>query len=398
VDEVEFGRYRLLGLIGEGAMGQVFRARDTLIPRDVAIKVLAGELATQPGYRERFRREAFTAAQLTEPHIIPIYDTGDIDGRLYLVMPIIDGIDMARLLHRDGPMSSQLVVRVIDQLASALDAAHAQGLVHRDVKPSNTLITGTLGREFAYLIDFGIAHDSAATKLTRTGSILGTLAYMAPERFTTGKADARGDIYALGCVLHECLTGSHPFPGNSMEQQVAGHLTADPPRPSRQRPGIPTGFDDIIARSMAKNPDDRYQRAHELAVAAERVLAEAVLATRPEPAPAAEPINFRQPANPDWAPPRARPEPPILDAQAQLPTQPAGPHPPMVPPGAPESPRRRTIVLAFAILAIGVAICAVGYLFAIGFLFTIGEVVIIVAIAVALYAAISRVRGIPDRD
>ena len=283
MDEVEFGRYRLLGLIGEGAMGQVFRARDTLIPRDVAIKILPSELATQPGYRDRFRREAFTAAQLTEPHVIPIYDTGDVDGRLFLVMPIIDGIDLARLLDRDGPMSSQLAVRVIDQLASALDAAHAQGLVHRDVKPSNTLLTGARGREFAYLIDFGIVHDSAATTLTRTGAILGTLAYMAPERFTTGKADARGDIYALGCVLHECLTGSHPFPGGSMEQQVAGHLTADPPRPSRQRPGIPTGFDDVIARSMAKKPDDRYQSAHELAVAAERVLAEAVLATRPEP-------------------------------------------------------------------------------------------------------------------
>jgi serine/threonine-protein kinase len=212
MDEVEFGRYRLLGLIGEGGMGQVYRARDSMIPRDVAVKILPADLASQPGYQERFRREAHTAAQLAEPHVIPIFDTGEIDGRLFLVMPIVKGIDLASMLHRDGPMNTSRAVRIIEQLASALDAAHAQGLVHRDVKPSNALITGTAGRDFAYLIDFGIVHDSAATKLTRTGSVIGTLAYMSPERFSTGKADARADIYALGCVLYECLTGSQPFP------------------------------------------------------------------------------------------------------------------------------------------------------------------------------------------
>lgn len=297
MDEVEFGRYRLLGLIGEGAMGQVFKARDTVIGRDVAIKLLPTELAIEPGYRERFRREAYTAAQLTEPHVIPIFDTGEIDGRLYLVMPIIDGVDVASVLHRNGPMSPKLAVRVIEQLAGALDAAHAHGLVHRDVKPSNALMTGPTGREFVYLIDFGIAHDSTATKLTRTGSVLGTLAYMAPERFTAGKADARADIYALGCVLHECLTGSQPFPGDSMEQQIAGHLTLDPPRPSEQRPGIPTGFDDIIVRSMAKNPDDRYQSAQDLAVAAEQAL---TVDQTGRAAPA--PITLGQPTHQTWVP------------------------------------------------------------------------------------------------
>jgi serine/threonine protein kinase len=376
MDEVEFGRYRLLGLIGEGGMGQVFRARDTEIGRHVAIKVLPTDLASQPGYRERFRREAHTAAQLTEPHVIPIFDTGEIDGRLYLVMPIIDGIDVASLLNRDGPMRPQLAVRVIGQLASALDAAHAQGLVHRDVKPSNALITGTAGREFVYLIDFGITHDSAATKLTRTGSILGTLAYMAPERFTSGKADARADIYALGCVLHECLTGSQPFPGDSMEQQVAGHLTVDPPRPSGLRPGIPTGFDDVIARAMAKNPDDRYQNAQDLVEAAEQVL------TQPIPAS----LTMRQPAHPTWPPTHASTAaPPTLDANAQPPTQLAGPHQPAKPSAAPTSPRRRNLVPASTGIGVGVALVAVGFSVGINLLFTLGALVTIVAVVVLLF-------------
>src|SRR5262249_33668340 len=151
---------------------------------------------------------------LAEPHIIPIYDTGEIDGRLYLVMPVVEGVDVHGLLRRDGPMSPQRAVHVVEQLAAALDAAHAVGLVHRDVKPSNALVTG---RDFVYLIAFGIAHDSAATKLTRTGTIVGSWAYMAPERFTSGTSDARADVYALACVLYECLTGVQPYPGDSLE-------------------------------------------------------------------------------------------------------------------------------------------------------------------------------------
>ncbi len=269
MDGVAFGRYRLLSLIGEGGMGRVYRAHDTALGRDVAIKVLPAELATRPGYEQRFRREAQTAAKLTEPHIIPIHDTGEFDGQLYLVMPIVDGIELGELLERDGPMSPQRAVHIVDQLAAALDAAHAAGLVHRDIKPSNALITA---RDFAYLIDFGIAHDSTATKLTSTGMFLGTLYYMAPERFMAGRADFRSDVYALACVLHECLTGTTPFPGDSMEQQIAGHLTLDPPTPSTQRRGIPAAFDAVIERGMAKSPDERYQSANELATAARRAL------------------------------------------------------------------------------------------------------------------------------
>ncbi len=269
MDEVAFGRYRLIALIGEGGMGKVYRAYDTVIGRDVAIKVLPTELSAAAGYQERFRREAHVAARLTEPHIIPIFDTGEVDGQLYLVMPIIDGTDLQGLLRRDGAMSPQRAVHVITQLAAALQAAHHVGLVHRDIKPSNALVTGD---DFVYLIDFGIAHDAAATKLTSTGMMVGTWAYMAPERFTTGNADIRADVYALACVLFECLTGAQPFAGDSMEQQVAGHLTLPPPRPSDLNPAVPAGLDEVIAKGMAKNPDERYGSARELATAAQQAL------------------------------------------------------------------------------------------------------------------------------
>jgi predicted ATPase/serine/threonine protein kinase/DNA-binding CsgD family transcriptional regulator len=282
VDEVAFGRYRLIELIGEGGMGKVYKAHDDTMGRDVAIKVLSPELAQESGYEPRFRREASAAARLTEPHIIPIFEAGEIDGRLYLVMPIIDGVDVQTLLQRDGPLSPQRAVQVIEQLAAALNAAHAAGLVHRDVKPSNALLAED---DFAYLIDFGIAHDAKAPRLTNTGMMIGTLAYMAPERFTTGTADARSDVYALACVLYECLIGVTPYPGDSMEQQIAGHMTLDPPRPSAHRPELPRGFDAVIAAGMAKEPGERYQTARELAGAARRALTEALTSgQKPRPA------------------------------------------------------------------------------------------------------------------
>jgi serine/threonine-protein kinase len=269
VDDMTFGRYRLLSVIGQGGMGTVYKAHDTVIDRDVAVKVLPTELGAEPGYRERFRREAHTAARLAQPHIIPIYDTGEIDGRLYLVMPIVDGVDVHGLLQRDGPMSPQRAVHIIEQLAEALHAAHTVGLVHRDVKPSNALVTG---HDFVYLIDFGLVHDTAATKLTRTGAIMGSWAYMAPERFDTTTYDASADIYALACVLHECLTGAQPYPGDSLQQQFTGHFSLDPPRPSDLNPTIPAGFDAVIARGMAKDPHQRYPSAQDLAADARRAL------------------------------------------------------------------------------------------------------------------------------
>lgn len=336
MDEVAFGRYRLLSLIGEGGMGKVYKAHDTVIDRDVAIKVLPTELGAEPGYRDRFRREARIAARLSEPHIIPVHDTGEIDGRLYLVMPVIDGVDLQALLKRDGPMSPQRAVDVIEQLAAALDAAHAAGLVHRDVKPSNALLTG---RDFVYLIDFGIAHDSTASKLTRTGMVVGSWAYMAPERFTTGSADASGDIYALACVLHECLTGAQPYPGDSLEQQYGGHVYASPPRPSILNPDVPAGFDDVIAAGMAKEPAQRYATAHDLAAAARHALVTTPSRDRRRTPTMLDPTQFA--VRPAQDPTQFAVRPAVLDPTRPAPGLTQRDHQvPPLPPAAP-SPRGR---------------------------------------------------------
>ena len=347
MEEVAFGRYRLLSVIGEGGMGTVYKAHDTVIGRDVAIKVLPTELGAQPGYRERFRREAHIAARLTEPHIIPIHDTGEVEGQLYLVMPVIEGIDIHSLLRRDGSMSPSRAVNLIEQLAAALDAAHTHGLVHRDIKPSNALVTA---HDFVYLIDFGIVHDAAATaaaatKLTRTGMIVGTWAYMAPERFTTGTADARADIYALACVLYECLTGATPYPGDSVEQQIAGHLTLEPPKPSTLDPAIASGFDEVIAVGMAKNPDQRYQRARELASAARHALTTTPRAHTPYSAP-----TLADPTQPALGPTPVhdRLTPPTTPAPAPVRQQGANPaatqqRPPGWSPVAPPQPADRRL-------------------------------------------------------
>ncbi|WP_067666994.1 serine/threonine-protein kinase [Nocardia miyunensis] len=266
-----FGRYQLQELIGEGGMGQVWRAYDTVTDRIVAIKVLPEHCASDPNFRERFRREAHDTARLREPHVIPIHGYGEIDGRFYLDMRLIDGIDLRTLLKRDGAMQPKTAVAVIAQAASALDAAHEQGLVHRDVKPSNLLVNDS---GFVYLIDFGICRSAEDPRLTRTSTMIGTLAYMAPERFTDDVVDGRSDVYALTCVLCECLTGTPPYPGTSAEQQIAAHLTAEPPAPSLRRSDLPGGFDHVVARGLAKSPDDRYSTAGELAVAAGTALAD----------------------------------------------------------------------------------------------------------------------------
>jgi serine/threonine-protein kinase len=289
VDGTPFGRYRLVRVLGRGGMGEVWQAYDTTMNRVVALKVLPANLADDDTYQRRFRREAQMAAGLDEPHIVPIHDFGEIDGRLYVTMRLIEGKTVHELLQ-DGPLSPQRSVAIVEQIAAALNAAHRVGLVHRDVKPSNILVTE---EDFAYLIDFGIARTAGATKLTSTGSTIGTLAYMAPERLSTDNSDARADIYALTCVLHECLTGVQPFPGDSMERQVAGHLSLPPPRPSTLRPGVPPGMDQVIATGMAKNPDNRYATTRDLAAAARAAL------TAPAP-----PAAHDQPtAAGSWPPP-----------------------------------------------------------------------------------------------
>ncbi|WP_156746743.1 serine/threonine-protein kinase, partial [Mycobacterium sp. E2733] len=193
MDGTPFGRYRLVELLGRGGMGEVWRAYDTTMDRVVALKLLLANVAEDPAYVERFRREAHAAASLDEPHVIPIYDFGEIDGRLYVTMRLIAGRDLHDLLA-EGPLEPARAIAIIDQIASALNAAHRIGLIHRDVKPSNILVAED---DFAYLIDFGIARAAGETGLTSTGAAIGTWAYMSPERLNTGQADARADIYAL---------------------------------------------------------------------------------------------------------------------------------------------------------------------------------------------------------
>ncbi|WP_077082219.1 serine/threonine-protein kinase PknH/PknJ [Mycobacterium numidiamassiliense] len=268
MDGTPFGRYRLIELLGRGGMGEVWRAHDTATNRTVAIKLLPPQLAQDHTFVQRFRREAEAAAQLNSPHIIPIHDYGEIDGRLFVNMRLIEGRDLHEILA-DGPLEPARAVRIIEQIAKALNAAHKIGLVHRDVKPSNILLDED---DFAYLIDFGIARGADETRLTGTGSIIGSWHYMSPERMRAGEVDARSDVYALACVLYECLTAATPFPGDSAEQQITAHLMAPPPRPSISHPTVPATLDTVIAIGMAKDPDQRYPTTAELATAAQRAM------------------------------------------------------------------------------------------------------------------------------
>jgi len=269
VDATPFGRYQLQELIGRGGMGEVYRAYDTRTDRVVALKVLPANLAQDETFQQRFRRESQAAAGLNDPHVVPIHGFGEIDGRLYLDMRLIEGRNLGTMLaDGEAPLDPAFAVSIVEQVAMALDAAHAAGLIHRDVKPSNFLIAE---HDFVYLIDFGLARSAGDPGLTTAGSTLGTLAYMAPERFSGGQLDHRVDIYALTCVLYECLTGARPYPAETLEQQIAGHVTGPIPRPSDTDPRL-AAFDKVIARGMAKKPDARYQSAGELAAAARRAL------------------------------------------------------------------------------------------------------------------------------
>src|SRR6202012_4624450 len=260
-----FGPYRLQRLLGRGGMGSVYEAYHTTKEWTVAIKLIAEDFRKDPVSRERMKREARIAGRLQEPHVVPIHDYGEIDGQLFLEMHLIEGIDLDTLLKRYGPRTPPRAVAIISQIASALDAAHTAGVMHRDVKPPNILVTRD---DFAYLVDFGIASATTDEKLTQLGTAVGTWKYMAPERFSNDEVTYRADIYSLACVLHECLTGAPPYKSDSATTLVTAHLMEPIPQPSTARPGIPRGFDGVIAKGMAKKPEDRYASAGDLALAA----------------------------------------------------------------------------------------------------------------------------------
>jgi tRNA A-37 threonylcarbamoyl transferase component Bud32 len=263
-----FGKYNIISLRGKGGMGEVYEAYDTDKKRTVALKILADALSNDETFRTRFQRESHAAAILQEPHVIPIHDWGEIDGRLYIDMRLVQGQTLDELIAK-GPLEPSRAVAIIGQIGAALDAAHAEGLMHRDIKPHNVIVTEA---DFAYLVDFGIAETGGNTRLTTAGTPIGTVNYMAPERFTEQKATPAVDVYALACVLYESLTGDSPFARDSLENLVAAHLASPPPRPSVTNSRVPAKFDAVIARGMAKNADDRYGTAGGLVRAAQQAM------------------------------------------------------------------------------------------------------------------------------
>lgn len=282
-----FGPYRLERLLGRGGMGEVHEAYDTVRGRNVALKLLAVHLSDDETFTARFRREARIAARLNDPHIVPIHDSGEIDGRLYLDMRLILGEDLGALLAREGKLDPDRATTIIEQVASALDTAHEDGLVHRDVKPSNILMTaGRPGRpEFVYLCDFGIARSvtpSPHSAVTATGATLGTLHYMAPERFLGVAIDHRVDIYALACMFYECLTGRRPFEGEEMVALMHGHVYRPVPLPSASEPSLPRSLDDVVRNGMAKDARNRFTTAGAFAAAARLALTVPVSYASPE--------------------------------------------------------------------------------------------------------------------
>lgn len=312
-----FGPYELRTLIGVGGMGEVYRAYDTVKERMVAVKVLRAEMAADESYQLRFRRESRVAARLQEPHVIPVHDFGDIDGTLFIDMRLVDGASLADELRANGPLDPKRAASIITQVAAALDAAHADKLVHRDIKPENVLLTPD---DFAYLVDFGIAHSGGDASLTSTGLIIGSCAYMAAERFTGGQVGPAADIYSLTCLLYESLTGRTPFEtGGELRQLMSAHMFSRPPRPSAMRRGITRAFDEVVARGMAKKPSDRYATAGDLAKAT-TAAAGSALPPRPAPAVTSLPNGTRQFSamyeNPSgtgyapYAPPAHAPTPP----------------------------------------------------------------------------------------
>jgi serine/threonine kinase PknH len=264
-----FGHYRLRRLLGRGGFGEVYEAEDTVMDRMVAVKLLAPAYSQNKAFRERLYREARAAGRLHDPHVVPIHQCGEIDGQLYIDMRLIKGTDLQAVLARRGALTPALAVAIVRQIASALDAAHADQMVHRDVKPGNILLTDD---DFACLVDFGLANAATDAKLTSSGTTIGTFAYMAPERLSNAEVSHRADIYALACVLYECLTGSPPYPTGDLPALITAHLTAPIPRPSQHRSQVTPGFDNVIRRGMAKSPDERYASAGQLAAAAQHVL------------------------------------------------------------------------------------------------------------------------------
>jgi tRNA A-37 threonylcarbamoyl transferase component Bud32 len=265
--------YRIERRLGRGGMSVVYLAEDLALGRKVALKVLAPELSRDQSFRERFRLESRLAASIDHPNVIPIYEAGEAEGQLYIAMRYVEGTDLRRLIDEEGALEPMRAVELIAHVADGLEAAHARGLVHRDVKPSNVLVAKPGEQEHAYLADFGLTKTAESEEEAKeVAQLSGTTDYVAPELITDAHAGTGADVYALGCVLYEALTGQVPFPRRSELETLVAHIDEPVPKPSHVRPELSSSLDAVVERAMAKDPDERYASAAELAAAARATL------------------------------------------------------------------------------------------------------------------------------
>ena len=348
------GGYRIEERIGEGGMGVVYRAEQLALSRPVALKLIAIQFADDSGFRERFGRESRLAASIDHPNVVPVYEAGDVDGLLFIAMRYVEGTDLRALVQREGRLSPARSAEMIRQVGAALDAAHAKGLVHRDVKPANVLVSGSPGEEHAYLTDFGLTKRAASQSgATRTGEWVGTLDYVAPEQIEGRSIDARTDVYALGCVLHQLLTGEVPYVRDSDVAKMYAHLNAPPPAVTHGAPELSPEFDVVVERAMAKDPEERYPSAGDMARAA-TAAASGTVAASPERSVA------RGSAAPDAAETElsARPMPTAPEPARGAPSVPTAVLPP--PRGGRTAALVAGALLLLVLVGVGVALAVTG--------------------------------------
>ena len=291
----QLGSYRLTEQIGQGGMGIVYRGEHVETGQPCAVKLLTPELAQEEGFRHRFERECGYAGSLDHPHVVAVYDAGEQEGVLYMAMQYVAGTDLKALLAEEGRLEPARAVRLLSQVAAALDAAHATGLLHRDVKPGNIMIEpggNPDGSDRCYLTDFGLSKNPSTDSfaLTAAGSFVGTIDYTAPEQILAKPFDHRVDVYSLACVLYECLTGEVPFPKARDVEVLYGHIQDPPPRVTDRQPDAPPGLDEVIETAMAKDPDDRYSSCGSLMEAAGVAAGVPAVGAPPAPAPQGEPF------------------------------------------------------------------------------------------------------------
>ncbi len=336
-----FAGYRVDEAIGRGGMGMVYRATNVALNRIYALKVLAPELVDDERFRERFRREIRIAASLQHPHVVAIHYAGEYDGLLFLAMDYVHGTDLRELITASGALDARRAVDLLTQIASAIDGAHAHGLVHRDVKPANILVTVRDGEENAYLTDFGVAKRfETVADMTGTGMLVGTVDYMAPEQITAGRADARTDIYALGCVFFQMLSGRVPYERDNSVAKLFAHVSEPPPALQGEIAEAYPAFGPVLDKALAKNPDDRHQSAGDFARDATSALEGmrylgpssivAVGDAKPSPATLADPAQaetVRHAAGEQEPAAQATPAPPTVPAPPVSSTPPTVPAP-----------------------------------------------------------------------